>query len=52
MDAVGLSRGNRQVVFGQLLGMCDHITFPLGMHMHLLKIINVSDFICVWFWFK
>ncbi len=30
MSEVGLNPSTRQVVFGQLLGMCDHLTLPLG----------------------
>ncbi len=31
MSEVGLNPFTRQVVFGQLLGMCDHLTLPLGV---------------------
>lgn len=30
MEELGLHPANRQVYFGQLLGMCDQISFPLG----------------------
>ncbi|XP_057348160.1 proline dehydrogenase 1, mitochondrial isoform X2 [Manis pentadactyla] len=30
MEELGLHPAGRQVYFGQLLGMCDHISFPLG----------------------
>uniref|UniRef100_A0A4W2I279 Proline dehydrogenase n=2 Tax=Bos indicus x Bos taurus TaxID=30522 RepID=A0A4W2I279_BOBOX len=30
MEELGLHPADRQVYFGQLLGMCDHISFPLG----------------------
>ena len=26
----GIATDDGSVVFGQLLGMCDHVTFPLG----------------------
>ena len=30
MQEYGISKSDGTVVFGQLLGMCDNITFPLG----------------------
>ncbi len=30
MRSNGIDRSNGSVVFGQLLGMCDRVTFPLG----------------------
>ena len=30
-SGIGVSDG--RVVFGQLLGMCDHVTFPLGKYI-------------------
>lgn len=30
MEELGLHPADRQVYFGQLLGMCDQISFPLG----------------------
>ena len=30
MHEKGTSRSDGTVVFGQLLGMCDHVTFQLG----------------------
>ena len=30
-----MSKSDGTVVFGQLLGMCDHVTFPLGMNMYV-----------------
>lgn len=30
MEELGLYPADRQVYFGQLLGMCDQISFPLG----------------------
>ncbi|XP_043385336.1 proline dehydrogenase 1, mitochondrial isoform X2 [Chelonia mydas] len=40
MAELGIHPSEKKVYFGQLLGMCDHITFPLGlaagalMHLH------------------
>lgn len=31
MNEMGLSPTENKVYFGQLLGMCDQISFPLGM---------------------
>lgn len=33
MKEVNIKPEDKVVCFGQLLGMCDHITFPLGMSM-------------------
>lgn len=30
MVELGIHPSEKKVSFGQLLGMCDHITFPLG----------------------
>lgn len=30
MDSLDIPRNDGKVFFGQLLGMCDHVTFPLG----------------------
>jgi hypothetical protein len=31
MKELGIPRSGGKVVFGQLLGMCDHVSFSLGM---------------------
>lgn len=31
MNEMGISPAENKVYFGQLLGMCDQISFPLGM---------------------
>lgn len=33
MKEHGIGPGDKVVCFGQLLGMCDHITFPLGEYI-------------------
>jgi proline dehydrogenase len=30
MNEIGISPEDKVICFGQLLGMCDYITFPLG----------------------
>lgn len=43
MNEMGLSPTENKVYFGQLLGMCDQISFPLGMWCSawLLKVNSV-----------
>lgn len=33
MKEIGISPEDKVICFGQLLGMCDYITFPLGKFM-------------------
>jgi len=35
MDSLDIPRSEGKVFFGQLLGMCDHVTFPLGLSGYL-----------------
>lgn len=32
MNEIGISPEDKVICFGQLLGMCDYITMPLGMN--------------------
>lgn len=34
MDELGIDKGGESVCFGQLLGMCDHVSLTLGEHSH------------------
>ena len=43
MDKLKIDRSDNTVVFGQLLGMCDHISFTLGK-------TNCSMQYWVWVW--
>lgn len=38
MKVYGIDKGDGSVVFGQLLGMCDHMTFILGNHYETITI--------------
>lgn len=31
MDEIGLERSDKHLYFGQLFGMCDYITYSLGI---------------------
>ena len=37
----GIAIADGSVVFGQLLGMCDHVTFPLGKYNLYSKLLHV-----------
>ena len=39
MNEIGVLPEDKVICFGQLLGMCDYITFPLGKHSR--KILNI-----------
>lgn len=42
MKEIGISPEDKVICFGQLLGMCDYITFPLGMSLNLKIFSNNS----------
>lgn len=37
MNEIGISPEDKVICFGQLLGMCDYITMPLGTYAFLTK---------------
>ena len=37
MKEIGISPEDKVICFGQLLGMCDYITFPLGTYLHSVR---------------
>lgn len=41
MNEMDLSPTENKVYFGQLLGMCDQISFPLGM-LHTAQMLKVN----------
>jgi len=44
MKEIGVSPEDKVICFGQLLGMCDYITFPLGGYSSCLPgMSNGSD---------
>lgn len=41
MDEIGISPEDKVICFGQLLGMCDYITMPLGnQQLYILNIVK------------
>lgn len=41
MKSIGISPEDKVICFGQLLGMCDYITFPLGKYINCV-ILSIS----------
>lgn len=48
MKEIGLSPEDKVICFGQLLGMCDYITFPLGNYFITSSVLRERQctFIC------
>jgi hydroxyproline dehydrogenase len=46
MAQLGLLPGAAPVRFGQLLGMCDHLTFLLASHGHAVRLSSVKPTGC------
>lgn len=42
MKEIGISPEDKVICFGQLLGMCDYITFPLGKRKNKKKNIQIT----------
>lgn len=38
MKSIGISPEDKVICFGQLLGMCDYITFPLGKFRNMMNV--------------
>lgn len=52
MEEIGISPEDKVICFGQLLGMCDYITFPLGKnketsHKSLQKQLSKKTLFCL-----
>lgn len=43
MNEIGIHPEDKVICFGQLLGMCDYITFPLGELKFLMFTIGLKD---------
>ena len=43
MKEIGISPEDKVICFGQLFGMCDYITFPLGKYFFNLLIIDILN---------
>lgn len=47
MDEIGISPEDKVICFGQLLGMCDYITMPLGNGRFLCFVYCLVVLVCV-----
>lgn len=45
MKEIGISPEDKVICFGQLLGMCDYITFPLGKLLRLIENLHFFSFL-------
>ena len=43
MEELGIGPQDRLVYFGQLLGMCDQVTFPLGEYKLFATLDSISQ---------
>lgn len=49
MKEIGICPEDKVICFGQLLGMCDYITFPLGKNFALVFLVIANSFLKTWF---
>lgn len=47
MEELGLHRDGNSVCFGQLLGMCDHVSLTLGKKSHFIQKHWMNSFPCL-----
>lgn len=54
MKEIGISPEDKVICFGQLLGMCDYITMPLGekLSVDLLLIFECNIYVKISFFFQ
>lgn len=44
MKEIGVSPEDKVICFGQLLGMCDYITMPLGKHFFFSLNVEIENY--------